>query len=111
WATSNPFTSPAICVENALASNLVMRAMPERPALIASQEADKPIPTGEMMPRPVTTTLRLLTLCLQPRRLGETEPYGVSWGCGSIRRSPGRTQEPARGGKRGCRQALTCELT
>mgnify|MGYP000969838452 CR=1 FL=1 len=39
-------------------SNLVMRAMPLRPAVRASQASAMVLPTGEIAPRPVTTTRR-----------------------------------------------------
>src|SRR6185503_15758862 len=35
-----------------------MRAMPERPARIDAQASATPMPTGDTMPRPVTTTRR-----------------------------------------------------
>src|SRR5690349_9103818 len=36
-----------------------MAVMPERPARIFSQAPESPVPTGETMPIPVTTTRRL----------------------------------------------------
>jgi hypothetical protein len=56
--TSKSLTSAAICDANVLASKRVMRVTPERPARIASHAAGTPMPTGDTMPRPVTTTRR-----------------------------------------------------
>ena len=42
------------------ASNLVMGPTPLLPASRLAQTSFAPIPTGETIPRPVTTTLRLL---------------------------------------------------
>ncbi len=36
-----------------------MRVMPDLPATILGQACATPIPTGETIPKPVTTTLRL----------------------------------------------------
>src|SRR5687767_7374447 len=58
FATSNPFTSPAIWDASADASKCVIRVMPDSPARIFAQAVCNPIPTGDTMPRPVTTTLR-----------------------------------------------------
>ena len=58
-AGSNPFTSPAIWAVNADASKRVMRVMPDVPARMFFQASGTVFPTGEMMPSPVTTTLRL----------------------------------------------------
>src|SRR3984893_4895961 len=60
---SNPRTSPAIWVEKAAASNLVIVPTPLWPATSASQFASVPIPSDDTRPMPVTTT-RLFTLCL-----------------------------------------------
>src|SRR5450759_4149269 len=62
FATSKPFTSPAIWVGNALASKCVMRPMPDLPAMMLDQAAPTTIPTGYMMPRPVKTSLLLSNL-------------------------------------------------
>jgi hypothetical protein len=59
FAGSKPFTSPAICELKAAGSNRVMRVMPDFPASMVLQASGTPLPTGEMTPRPVTTTLRL----------------------------------------------------
>jgi hypothetical protein len=61
-AGSKPFTSPAIWEVKAEASKRVMRVMPEAPARMFFQASGTPLPTGEMMPSPVTTTLRLAKL-------------------------------------------------
>src|SRR5262245_6643116 len=58
-AGSKPFTSPAICEVKAEGSKRVMRVMPDLPARMLFHASDAPMPTGETMPRPVTTTLRL----------------------------------------------------
>jgi hypothetical protein len=52
-------TSPAMRAENCDASNRVMGPIPLRPAQSASQFASVPMPSGDTMPTPVTTT-RLL---------------------------------------------------
>src|SRR5690554_2475224 len=62
FETSKPFTSPAICDARPDASNWVMRVMPDSPARIFAQAVSTPIPTGETIPRPVTTTLRRDTM-------------------------------------------------
>src|SRR5690348_7920230 len=58
-AGSKPFTSPAMRVGNALASKCVIGPMPLLPATTFCQAVATSLPTGEMMPRPVTTTRRL----------------------------------------------------
>ena len=40
------------------ASKRDIRVMPERPAMMLDQAVWTPIPTGDTMPNPVTTTLR-----------------------------------------------------
>src|SRR5258706_2851973 len=57
-AEVNPFTSAAMRVGSAEASKRVMGATPLRPARRLSHAWAIPIPTGETMPSPVTTTLR-----------------------------------------------------
>src|SRR3954463_5207324 len=61
---SNPRTSPAICVANCVASNLVIAPMPLLPLMSAFQFASVPIPSDDTRPMPVTTTRRLLTILL-----------------------------------------------
>ena len=56
---SKCLTSPAIRAENCAASNRVIGPMPLFPAQSASQFASVPMPSGDTMPTPVTTT-RLL---------------------------------------------------
>jgi hypothetical protein len=63
----------------------VIGAMPLLPLRIASHAEGTVLPTGEMIPRPVTTTRRLLTLYL----------CGVSEGCDAVRREM-RSTPPAR---------------
>src|SRR6185312_13369652 len=58
-AGSKPFTSPAMRVGNALASKCVIGPMPLLPATTFCQAVATSLPTGETMPRPVTTTRRL----------------------------------------------------
>src|SRR5687768_2967375 len=58
-ATSKLLTSPAIRVGKVLASKRVIGPMPDLPATMFDQAVATPIPTGEMMPRPVMTALRL----------------------------------------------------
>src|SRR5688572_33019706 len=54
----NPFTSAAMRVGNAEASNLVMGPTPLTPASRFFHASGAPIPTGDTTPSPVTTTLR-----------------------------------------------------
>src|SRR5690349_14502923 len=61
---SNWRTSPAIRVENCVASNLVIVPMPLLPLMSAFQLASVPIPSDDTRPMPVTTTRRLLTILL-----------------------------------------------
>src|SRR4029079_7805421 len=63
-ATSKFLTSPAICVGSAPGSKREMRVMPDFPAMMFAHDSAIPIPTGDTMPRPVTTTLRLANLIL-----------------------------------------------
>src|SRR5438093_4611683 len=56
FSGSNPFTSPAIFVSSALASKVVIGPMPERPARRACHVVGVSLPTGVIMPMPVTTT-------------------------------------------------------
>src|SRR5579862_3951257 len=56
--TSKFFTSPAIRDANALASKRVIGPIPLRPATIVGHASRTPMPTGETMPSPVTTTRR-----------------------------------------------------
>jgi hypothetical protein len=49
--------------------------MPDLPATIFCQVVGIPIPTGEMIPSPVITTLRLDKLA-PPNRKGQTEKDG-----------------------------------
>src|SRR5215207_1502752 len=56
--TSKPFTSPASREGSNEASKREMGAMPDLPARMFDQASDTPMPTGAMIPRPVTTTLR-----------------------------------------------------
>src|SRR5678809_546989 len=53
-----PFTSAAMRVGSAEASNLVIGPTPLTPASRCAQASAMPMPTGETMPSPVTTTLR-----------------------------------------------------
>src|SRR5574338_154059 len=59
WAMSNPRTSPAICEVKVEGSKRVMRLIPDLPATMLVQLCATPMPTGAMIPSPVTTTLRL----------------------------------------------------
>jgi hypothetical protein len=54
----------------------VIGPMPLRPLRILSQALGTVLPTGEMIPRPVTTTRRLLTfyLCERLRRAMRVTP-------------------------------------
>src|SRR5882724_2954482 len=61
WFTSKSRTEPPKRTGKAETSNLVMGPMPLSPRTMASQADLTVLPTGEMMPRPVTTTRRLLT--------------------------------------------------
>ena len=61
-ATSKSFTSPAIWLERRDGSKRVTRAMPDFPARTLLQASGTVLPTGLMMPSPVTTTLRRCTV-------------------------------------------------
>ncbi len=63
---SKSLTSPAICVANAVASNLVIVPTPLLPAMSACQFASVPMPSDDTRPMPVTTT-RLFTIYLRGR--------------------------------------------
>src|SRR6185503_10496700 len=70
-ATSKPFTSPAIWLASREGSKRVIRVMPGVPARARSQASETVLPSGLMIPSPVTTTLRRVTedfaLCLRVR--------------------------------------------
>ena len=53
---SKPFTSPAICTGNSLASKRVIFPTPDWPSSIAAQVVGASRPTGVTAPTPVTTT-------------------------------------------------------
>src|SRR5215216_5569707 len=57
-----PLTSPANLQAKLLASNCVMRSMPDLPASRLDQDSATVLPTGLTHPRPVTTTRRRLML-------------------------------------------------
>src|ERR1700683_3637511 len=57
---SSPLISPPKCVGKLLVSKRVIGAMPLRPATIDAHAAETSLPTGDTIPRPVTTTRRLL---------------------------------------------------
>src|SRR5579872_1048148 len=61
WETSKSRTAPPNRTGKADTSNLVMGPIPLRPFTMASQAVFTVLPTGETIPRPVTTTRRLLT--------------------------------------------------
>ncbi len=72
WATSNPLTSPAICELRPEASNREIVVIPLWPAVICFQAVAGSFPTGEMIPKPVTTTRRLLSSAPKMRDSYET---------------------------------------
>ncbi len=75
-STLKSLTSPAIWEANALGSNLVMRLMPDCPAMMFFHAVAVPIPTGDTTPRPVTTTLRFVILEISPlTRADKSEIY------------------------------------
>ena len=74
--TSKSFTSPAICAAIELASNWVILVMPDFPATIFCQTVGIPIPTGEIIPSPVMTTLRLDKLTPPNSKDGKTGKEG-----------------------------------
>src|SRR5438552_17822720 len=83
-AALNPFTSAAIRVGNALASNLVIGPTPLRAARRFSHACATVLPTGETTPRPVTTTLRFDMLWDGPQatpcgRDGPRDAYCLTW--------------------------------
>jgi hypothetical protein len=59
FSASKFFTSPAMRVGKLEASNCVMGPIPLLPAKIPRQDSSTPIPTGQTIPSPVTTTRRL----------------------------------------------------
>src|SRR5487761_1945730 len=90
--TSKSFTSPAIRDGKVEASKRVMGPIPERPATMFSQAGATPMPTGDTMPRPVTTTRR------RDIRLPEveTDAAGAAGGCERCRgRDRGPPTRPA----------------
>ncbi len=62
FETSKSFTSPAIWQLRRDGSKRVTRLMPDLPASTLSQASGTVLPTGLMMPSPVTTTLRRCTV-------------------------------------------------
>src|SRR6185503_3269927 len=73
--TSNPRTAPPKRTGNAETSKRVIGLIPLSPFRMASQADFTVLPTGEMMPRPVTTTRRLLTRYLyEAQKDGKKEP-------------------------------------
>ena len=62
FVTSKSFTSPAIWQARRDGSKRVTRVMPDLPARTLSQASGTVLPTGLMMPSPVTTTLRRCTV-------------------------------------------------
>src|SRR3954447_9640918 len=75
---SNSRISPAMRVGNVDASKCVIGPMPLLPAVMFAQAVATSLPTGLMMPRPVTTTRRLLIFqtCLESQA-GLIGPYGA----------------------------------
>src|SRR6185369_1126077 len=61
-ATSKFFTSPAICVVKADASKRVILVIPDFPARMLAHASATVLPTGQMIPKPVMTTRRWLTV-------------------------------------------------
>src|ERR1700740_3535087 len=74
--TSKSRTEPPKRTGKAETSNFVIGPMPLSPRRIASHADLTVLPTGEMMPRPVTTTRRLLTRYLYEDR-GEGRGAGL----------------------------------
>src|SRR6185312_15699395 len=73
--TSKPRTAPPKRTGKADTSKRVIGLMPLSPFRMASQADFTVLPTGEMMPRPVTTTRRLLTRYLyEARQMEERAP-------------------------------------
>src|ERR1700754_459492 len=66
-STLKPFTSPAKWQAKALASNLVIVAMPDLPATMLAHPSATVLPTGQTRPSPVTTTRRRLMVALSLR--------------------------------------------
>ena len=60
FVTSKSRMLPAIVLGNPVVSNRVIGPMPLLPASAADQLSATVLPSGESMPRPVTTTRRLL---------------------------------------------------
>src|SRR5881394_3638711 len=57
-ARSKFFTSPAIWLDRRDGSKRVMRVMPDLPASAFAHASATPLPIGQTIPRPVTTTRR-----------------------------------------------------
>ncbi len=122
WATETPasgskfFTSPAIFVSNAVASNAVMWSMPHWPAIKFFQKVSRSWPSGVTTPRPVTTTRRSVRLfaikikrgspsCVQPSC---PEKFDVATIFGSLRCIWSRRRRS--GAFRPARPALRCQI-
>src|SRR5258708_24442038 len=67
-AEVKPFTSAAMRVGRSEASNFVIGPTPLRPLRRLSQAWGTPMPTGDTIPRPVTTTLRFDMRVSPPER-------------------------------------------
>ena len=100
--TSKPRTAPPKRTGNADTSKRVIGPIPLSPLKMASQADFTVLPTGEMMPRPVTTTRRLLTRYLYEEstdgmRDGDRAvlPSIPADGADAKTRMPGRRLEPS----------------
>jgi hypothetical protein len=81
---SKPRTSPAIRTGKFEASKRVIVSIPDFPATIFPHASSTVFPTGETMPRPVTTTLRVNFFFLYPVReksgSNDDKPHGTAPG-------------------------------
>src|SRR5438034_2957641 len=75
-STLKPFTSPAKLQAKLDASNLVMVAMPDRPASRLAQPSATVLPTGLTSPSPVTTTRRRVMTAPRSRSTATDPPRG-----------------------------------
>src|SRR6185312_2222317 len=92
WLTSKSRTGPPKRTGKADTSKRVIGPIPLSPCRIASHADFSVLPTGEMMPRPVMTTRRLLTRYLYEdptdgRGAGSCHPAGPEAGPDAPRRS------------------------
>ena len=79
WARSKPFTSPAIWQDSRDGSKRLILVMPELPARMLAQASVTLLPTGEIMPNPVITTLRRDKFAPEKGALGAENQAFLAW--------------------------------